>query len=142
MEAEKDGKLVKVWQSSEKTSLEEEDTWLEELTLTEEERKLLMKLETNYHLKKEHRDEFKLVENMRAKKSTNMSSVSHGSGAESSMDNGNAGASSSIVGENVTSFPPHYSKEALFVLLSLFTSSFLCFDKMFSLWLLCTEYVD
>ena len=56
---EKDGKLVRLWQHTEKTCLEktcleEEDAWLEELTLNDEERELLTKLETEYNLNKEN----------------------------------------------------------------------------------------
>ena len=58
----------------------------------------------NYHLKKDHPVEFKLVEKMRTNKSSN-SSISHGSGAESS---------SSIMEENVKSLRTQQQRTAAF----------------------------
>ena len=42
--------------NEEKTSLEEEDTWLEELVLTDEERKLLQKLEESHTISPENEE--------------------------------------------------------------------------------------
>ena len=58
---EKDGTLIEVWKNirmeKDKTSLEEEDKWMEELTLSEEERAALEALENTYKLEKLKADE-------------------------------------------------------------------------------------